>query len=354
MPIHPAQFSTRSRPVSKKFHFKVGKIPRLIIRLSLLVIFIFILVRSLQLGAAISTTLPNIPNENNYPISVNTSDRTNLLLARLSPSEPAYLALLSISSTGQAKLLPLPVTLYTYLARGYGFYTLAGAWKLGNLEGGEGLNLLRDSVSRMLAVPIDGYLAASDTWWEEVSPRYKEVASFSNYLSSWQLIFDLADPNFPGPKIYGSLNGWQIRSLAWMARSGGGVDELSLNGTTVTKEEEDGPVTQIDNGSFDSKIGRLFQETNISKEHARVSIVNSSGIPGAGSALSRYVKNLGGEVITVDSGQVQDKSEVRDHLGGSYLGRRIAPLIRASIVTDTKPGRADLEIIIGKDNKSWF
>lgn len=354
MPIHPAQFSSRSRPSARKRLLKLGLVPRIVIKISLLIIFIFALVRVFQLGIAVTASLPNIPNQNNYPISIKVSDRTNLLLVRLSGSEPIDLAVLSVGSSGKAKLLPIPVTLYTTLARGYGFYSLSGAWKLGNLEGKEGLNLVRDSVSRALAIPIDGYLVVSESWWESFSTQYDSVGAVSSHLTSWQFILSLADPVFPGTGVYGSITGWQGRHLAWMVRSGGGLEELSLTGTTLSQNSEDGPRTTLDNSTFDSKLGPHFYESSILREHARVSIVNSSGIAGAGSTLARYIKNLGAEVITVGSGEEVAKSEIRDHLGGSKLGVRVAPLIRASIVSDSKPGRADLEIVIGQDNKNWF
>lgn len=328
--------------------------PRIVIKVSLLIIFILALVRVFQLGVAVTASLPNIPNQNSYPISIKVSDRTNLLLIRLSGAEPAGLAVVSIGSSGKAKLLPLPVTLYTTLARGYGFYSMSGAWKLGNLEGKEGLNLLRDSVSRTLAIPIDGYLAVSESWWAGFSTKYGSAASVSEHLTSWQFILSLADPSFPGTGVYGSITGWQGRYQAWMIRSGGGLEELSLAGTTITKSSEDGPLTVLESNTFDTKLGPYFYEGSIVRENARVSIINSSGVAGAGSTLARYIKNLGGQVISVGSGEDVPKSEIRDHLGGSKLGIRIAPLIRANIVTDSKPGRADLEIVIGRDNKGWF
>lgn len=354
MPIHPAQFSSRSRPAPRRRLLKLGRVPRLVIKVSLLIIFIFALVRVFQLGVAVASGLQNIPNQNNYPISIKVSDRTNLLLVRLTGSDPVELAVLSIGGGGKAKVLPLPVTLYTTLARGYGFYSLSGAWKLGNLEGKEGLNLLRDSVSRTLAIPIDGYLAVSESWWANFSAQYGSVSAVSAHLTSWQFILSLAEPSFPGTGVYGSISGWQGRNLAWMIRSGGGLEELNLSGTTITQSSEDGPLTVIESNTFDSKLGPHFYESGTLREHARVSIINSSGIVGAGSTLARYIKNLGGEVITVGSGEEVAKSEIRDHLGGSKLGVRLAPLIRANIVTDSKPGRADLEIVIGRDNKGWF
>lgn len=305
---------------------------------------------SLRLGLVFQSALPNIPNEKPYPISVKTHDRTNLLLVSLTASEPTFLAILSVSSTGKAKLLPIPTSLMANLAREAGLYSLTGAWKLGELDGGEGLNLTRDSISRMLSIPIDGYLATGD--WERLSQKYgRSLPEVSNYLTTFNLASDLINPDFPGKSVYGSLTGWQVRSLAWTVRSNGGLEELSLAGTVIGSSEEG---NFIDSVSFDSKIGKHFQEASIAKEHARVSIINASGITGAGSNLARYVKNLGGEVITVSSGQEQESSEIRDHLGGSRLGQRLAPLIRATIVTDTLPGRADLEIIIGRDNKGWF
>lgn len=110
----------------------------------------------------------------------------------------------------------------------------------------------------------------------------------------------------------------------------------------------------VDPTTFDENLGTSFQERTIIRSRPKVSIVNSSGVVGAGATLARIVRNLGGDVISTDSGDQVSRSVIRDHLGGSNLSGRLTPLIRADVKTDHQGSRADIEIVIGKDSGTLF
>jgi hypothetical protein len=273
----------------------------------------------------------------------------------LDENGPNYLAILSIADKGEVKYLTVPTNLLTDLARERGSYTLAGAWRLGNLDGGEGLNLLRDSISRTLAIPIDGYAASDQVGWENVARGWGEtpeqIMTTVTGFSYWEKLLNLESLR---ENLLGSFSLREIVELSLKGRSVGDVVTLNLDPNLSETSLTGDPVKILNTSDFDGRLGREFFEDGVERAHPRVKIVNSSGIAGAGGAVARYVHNLGGEVISVESGKIVEKSTISDHLGGNPLSSRIQPLVKAEIVVDSSPDRADIEIIIGQIAQGWF
>lgn len=296
--------------------------------------------------------IENIPNQKFYPISTNVKDRVNILIAVISADGPTFLAVASVAAGHKTVYLPLDPSLYTNLARSKGFYRLSSAWKLGNLAGNEGINLLRDSVSRLIAAPLDGYLATTGEKSSLLGKLGRSPAEAKNKLSNSIFLAQQLLWFSPPPELKGSLTGRELLSLLLKVRTEE-LREVNLEGTLIETQDGGVGVKTVDAAAFDSRLGLLFQEDEVVRAHPRVSIVNSSGLPGIGAAISRYVRNMGGEVIILENGSSVKKSVVMDH-SGSLLAKRLAPILRAPITSDQKASRADMEILIGEDAKDIF
>lgn len=351
MAIHPSRFSGRSqsnksasRPASRG---PASKWWRLVLCLWLLLATGLIV----WVGWSILRGLPNLPNQKPYPISTNVKERTNLLLASLEEGEPSFIAVLSVDRFSQTKWIPVDPTLSVNLPAGRGVYRLAGAWKLGQLEGESGMNLLRDSVSRAFGVPIDGYLAIKASDWPGLSARYgqspEQIASKLKSAFFWIQFATSPWPNV----LNSSFSALQLVDVIRQIRSRGEIASLSMEGTTLPSSQ--GGMT-IDPASFDGRVGKEFQEDEITRSRPRVRIINASSLVGAAVQLARYVRNLGGEVISVESSDSVKLSVIKDHLGGNQLSSRLAPLIKARVFSDHLTTRADIEVTIGEDSKDWF
>jgi hypothetical protein len=347
MPIHPSRFSSRKKG-SQKSKFLV-KIAGFILLLGLAAA----LVLGLRVGISLLGSLENIPNEKTYPISTNSKERTNLLLVSMKGSEPKLLSLVSISGGDPVKFLPIDLDTSVILPGGKGSFSLLGVWNLGNLDGGEGINVLRDSVSRALALPIDGYLAIPEESQEKLARDWgtvpKEVMGTLSSFSFWQKLFDLGSQ----PKIYGSYEWRDLIGLAFQARVVE-VKEFSLKGYLSPGNLAGEEVQNLNASSFDQNLAPEFFEASINRAHPKVSIINSSGIAGAGAHLARYAHNLGGEVISVESGRLIKESQITDHTGGSALPPRLTPLIGGKVSIDNESRRADIEIVIGQSAQGRF
>ncbi len=353
MAIHPSRFSGRSQrsSLSPKRGLS-GKHSKLVWILPGVTILGAILV-AVWTGWGLLRSPQNLPNTKPYPISTNYKERTNLLLVSFDGDEPNFMSLVSVAGSSKIKYLSLDPALQVSLARNYGSYRLGSAWKLGNLDQGQGMNLLRDSVSRSLAVPIDGYLAINRSAWEGLATRYgHQPAQVVTKLSNPYLWFQLGSQGWPAG-LFSSLPATELIGVINQIRSSAAVVELSLDQTTLPVVDQPG-IRTLDPASFDGRVGKEFGEDDITRAHPRVRIVNASLVPGAAVGLARYVHNLGGEVISIESSEPVKASVIQDHLGGSQLSRRLGPVIKATISSDRVRSRADVEVTIGQDAAGWF
>lgn len=353
MAIHPSRFSWRSqRSLSAPKRERSGRRSKWVWIFPVVTILGVIFVAAWIVWGILRSP-QNLPNVKSYPISTNYKERTNLLLVSFDGDEPNFLALVSVAGSSKIKYLSLDPALQVSLARSYGSYRLGSAWKLGNLDQGQGMNLLRDSVSRSLAVPIDGYLAINRSSWSDLASRYgHQPAPIVTKLSSPYLWFQLASQGWP-TGLFSSLPAAEMIGVINQIRSSASVVELSLDQTTIPVADQPG-VRSLDPASFDGRVGKEFGEDDITRSHPRVRIVNASLVAGAAVGLARYVRNLGGEVISIESSEPVKVSVIQDHLGGSQLSRRLGPVIKATLSSDRVRSRADVEVTIGQDAAGWF
>jgi hypothetical protein len=288
--------------------------------------------------------LPSVPNQKPYPIRTNIQERTNILLTQVSDSEASVLVVFSVASDDSNKLLVIDPNTVTSLARQKGDYRLAASWKVGDLESpGTGATLLRDSVSRFLAIPIDKMVVVTPAGWESLKAKFGSTPEAVNRsLISKVFLLNLLIISVP-EGVSGDISFLKLTQLNLTA--GHNLRRLSLDKSGADS---------LDLGAIDRVVSANFAEDRISRFHPKVSLVNSSGVAGAATALARYIHNLGGEVIRADTAGPISQSQIRDHLGGSSLSKRLSPLIGAQIITDQKPSRADIEIVIGQNAKDIF
>lgn len=355
MSIHASRFSSRSPNHREPRRYQPKFLVKLVKLLLVIVIALGVL-QGVRLALLLISPLPNIPNEPTYPISMKTYNRTNLLLVSFNSSVLTYLAVLSVNSNENPKLLPLdPATLVNLPGR-RGEYRLREIPAQAHLDNLGSINLLRDTVSRTLAIPIDGYLEVGASDWPAISREFGAGPNdILNDLGSIKFFWQLGTLRPWGVGLHGSVSGLTLVGLAVEARAQNEVSVINLSPAVTTGTTPLGSsAPMIDPTTFDENFGALFSELAIVRERPRVNIINSSDTAGAGATLSRMVTNLGGDVISVDSGNKVKQSTITDHLGGSPLTGRLAPLIKASVNTDRNPGRADIEIVIGKDSGSIF
>lgn len=341
MAIHASKFSSKSspskpKPVIKFPKFKLGRI-LLIVGIVIAVLLI------VRVGWELVSGLPTLPGETNYPKSTNYGERANILLASLDDQDVRTVALASVGKD-RIEFINLDPNWLINTPQGRGEYRLGSVVKLGDLGSGNGINLLRDSVSRLLAVPVDGYIVTTPdklTWLQQ---RFgPDAASVGQKVTSqrWQLA--LGGFNMSG--IYSSFNRLQLLKISSLLDRTTPIEVPAMNRYFGSS---------FDSDAFDNDVGTRMSEQAIARNRPRVSIVNASGVAGAATEVARYVHNLGGEVDLVDSANsAQVKTIIIDHTG-TPLATRLAGLLRTSVQYQSTKARTDLEITLGQDIALFF
>lgn len=350
MAIHASRYSKRRSSRSVASRGRSGKKKRRIGG-KLVGVLLLLIVSSLGYVAfGIVQPFPNYPNEKPYPVSVNYRDRVNILLARTDGDTVKYLGILSLAAGERTRLFEIDPDVVGQIPQGKGDYRVAMALKLGDMDGKDGLNLLEDAVGRIVAAPIDGYVVSDDSGWEQLKSIYGEdTESVWSTASSMIGRVSIAWQGLPRG-VYTSFSKLDFAKIA--------ISEFGPLEVIETDKYESAQSivgSAFDSSSFDGEVGDYFNEKSVVRNHPRVSVLNASGVAGAGLEIARYVHNLGGEVVNVATADKLSKStRILDHLGGSALSSRVKQVTRGSIITDNKLSQSDIEITIGQDAKDWY
>lgn len=114
---------------------------------------------------------------------------------------------------------------------------------------------------------------------------------------------------------------------------------------SINKETAPAEVSEIIQGAF--------QDPEVQKEKLNIEVVNGTDIPGLGNRVGNMVSNVGGNVILVRTGDLEDKSRI-EYINSSYTLKKLQRILGFSETHVMKSGVPDVRIIIGKDNISNF
>lgn len=107
-----------------------------------------------------------------------------------------------------------------------------------------------------------------------------------------------------------------------------------------------------DQGLQDKFVFRLFADADIIREKQSIAIVNAAGVVGLGSALSRMITNIGGNVVSLSNASAnQKKTSVRYYGTKSYTAERIARIVEVVPEPLEKIDIADIMIVLGENNR---
>lgn len=266
----------------------------------------------------------------------NSRERFNIVL-----SSPNKISFLSVDSgSGKATIVNFPADLYvTNVAHGYGQYPIGKVYEVGQLDsrGGE---VLSDTVSIYLGVPVDGFFRLADYSTTDLKSNFMNIPSLLNAKSD----VNLWDRLLMAKTLMG-LRFDKVRTVDLSQKS----EQLLLADGSNAKVfiEED----------LDKLIEGIFVEEDILKEDLRVQIVNTTDTPGLGNSLARLVSGLGATVIDVttdDRNLAGCRIESLKKLTKSKTVRRIAEILNCEVKENEDMGRADVTIFLGLDQGKIF
>jgi len=326
---------TRKLPIWEKA--KKEKRKNRIIRIAFLLIVLIILVnvaiRVPTIYHVLSHPFERLPNDKEKLADLDTSFRTNLLLA--SYEKERGLGDLAIASYEPAdrRLTVL-------------FFDLSENRKLQMMANHvfekEGVVGLQRFISMQTAVPVDRYLAfeSSDLTFttESMLNSYKEIKSanfFLKVLSFKRSLNKTLKTNLTSAEILNLI--WRIRGAKFEEK-----DQLYLN--------------KIGSGDLASRetteeLSNLFVDRKISDEGAAVTVRNSSGKAGLGTVLARYLGNLGVTIVAVETGEESSqKNFLLEKNSKPQLEKRLASIISFNKKKAEKEDfSGDILIIVGEE-----
>lgn len=213
-------------------------------------------------------------------------------------------------------------------------------------ENRDGIGKVAHEVSRLLGVPIDGYVLVGERSLADLHQIFPTARDFKDYFSLGSIfrlpsVWQVAREDFRT-----SLSFTEILHAFWYVAQvrSDRVDSISLSSALL-----DDPPT------LDGQLSPLLRDEKLFQEHLRIQVLNGSGKSGQAAQAARIIENLGGEVIRADNFERQDL--VRGYLlldsSGSYTARRLAQIFN---VFDSRPprtgaeSRADITLVLGAEN----
>ena len=274
--------------------------------------------------------------------------RFNLLLVNLEDaSDPTSLikelSIISIDA-GNRETFPmkLPLEAEVVVPQGFGGHKLKEVYSLGALtKPRANLDLTAQTVSQLLAVPIDGYIVTDDSGLGQISQYLGDglriVKLLPNLLTE---VRRSIKTNLTFPSLL------RVGQFVWSAKSSEDVWEIS-------------PEELFDWQHLDLELQKHFNDAKIVEERLKIQILNATEKSGLATHAARYVKNLGGDVIIIANSDQTDLKQsfiVADPplAEGSHTIQRLMEVLQIEEVRSEFEGvgeRADLTIFLGLE--SW-
>lgn len=223
--------------------------------------------------------------------------------------------------------------------RSYGDYRLASIYALGQQQDDSGGQLLSQSVSEALGLPIDAYVAETSLSGNELPANF--ILDLLRHKKSTNLKHkDLI-------RLW-----WQIKSLKKTSLL---VVDLCEHGACLKDRLIDGSeVTRLEPDKVDQLIRQFLSDSTIDQENITISVLNASNQSGLALKAARLINNIGGQVVQVEQADSLSDSCLiwasQEAFGGA-TALRLCRLLDCPIkVTDTQgQQRADLVIYLGQD-----
>lgn len=282
--------------------------------------------------------------------------RFNLLLITLEDAnEPTSLieelSVITLNaSENEIFVVKLLLEVEVVVPQGFGGHKLKEVYSLGALTKPQAnLDLTAQTVGKLLAVPIDGYIVTDDDGLGQIGQYLGDGLRMIRLLPN---LFTELRRSLKTNLTFPSL--LRVGQFLWSARSSEDVWEIS--------EEE-----LFDWQHLDLKLQKHFLDSRIVEERLKIQVLNATEKSGLATHVSRYVKNLGGDVIIISN---FDRTDLRQSfivlpgadLEESHTVQRLMevlqieevgpPATQAELSEALRAGeRADLTIILGLD--SW-
>lgn len=199
-------------------------------------------------------------------------------------------------SDKKVTILKLPDNLYVNVPNGLGDWKVSSVYELGQTSSEKnGGNLLKQSISNFLGIPVEGYVIFKNDLAEKgVSDLLENIRD--GFWNGYAMTADI-NTDFTPIELLGLNSG--LRGLRFDK-----VVSYNLEDFNVLDEKilPDGTVVYTSDPVRVDSIASKFFDTEISEEKVPVAVFNSTDFPGLAQKAARIISNLGGNVIMSTNG----------------------------------------------------
>jgi len=225
--------------------------------------------------------------------------------------------------------------------------SLHNLYALGRLsEDRDGLKRVRDEISDLMGVAINGYVLVGEEGLQEISRLFPHDGDVKDYITLTNLRYLPTVWEIGRQNLLTDLGIGDILRIFWYI--------LSLR-TDHTNLLSLSPSILSDPIVLDHKITPFLKDENLVGEHLKIQVLNGSGIPGVAAQAARIIRNLGGDVIRVENYERRDLVQgflVTDS-SGTYSASQLSKIFNLADSRPPKSGseaRANITVILGLDN----
>lgn len=259
------------------------------------------------------------------------------------------------------KILKIPGETYVEVPGGFGSWQIRSVYPLGATDQkSNGGQLLKDAVSGLVGMPIDGVVELTDQL--SLIPIKEVVGSLrKNPVEAFGTLQEIRSNLTPFEllRLFKGINSVRFDKIYEYELSDG-----MLSQTTLPDGSE---VSEPDLVRIDAFMNSNFYETKFRDEQVTIAVFNTTEVPGLALTAARMVSNMGGNVIITTNasadlpfkdGLTQTKVVIKDQKGKS-TGKRLSEIFAPECIkdekcailgdTDINTSRAQIDIIMGKD-----
>jgi hypothetical protein len=253
------------------------------------------------------------------------------------------LSLISLDSyNSRYSVVKLPLDAAVDVPGDFGVNPLRAVYALGALKKPQvNLKLTAQTVSHLLAVPIDGYILTDEDGLGSLGELLGEQRLSFRVLKLLPRLAVEARRQLKTDLKFSTLA--QIGRFLWQAEPDSrGVIEV-------------GAAELLDVGDLDWRLSGLLTDQKIVDERLKVQVLNGTAKSGLAGHVARYVKNLGGDVIWVGNYEPAEltKSVLVTRDPDSHTVKRLSEALGIEDIRANFEGvgeRADLTIVVGLDS----
>ena len=264
-------------------------------------------------------------------------------------SDPMIVASWSLADR-TLTLIALPSDIAAEGTHGYGTYSLAAFWRLGEIDKKDG-TVLAESMSEALGIPVNGYVGPKTgefTYENDARTTIKQIFSFRNSI--------------PG-RYRTNISLKTFIALAWRLNFSRpdrvNTYDFTKNPSAVAQDSvlPDGSTLRLlDPQRVDSQLKAIFEDESVRRESVTAAVYNTTDMSSLGNRAGRLLTNVGISVVTV--GNDTPEVDVCTLTGkDTALKSKSAEVIVAILGCKPVAGdtsRADLIVRIGKTYAKRF